>query len=550
MSPEEERYRYLKLKQMEAEAAPEQEQPGVFARAGNAIAGAADSLRRPDTVPGAMLQHFGASASQGAMPQLAGVVEAGNELGRRGRAAMGFSILEGDDVPDSDPSVPLGTALMRAYRGERDTAKRNLKKADETNPWPSLVADVGGALTMPIPGPKKAATAAKLLSRVMKYGAQGLGIGVVNGVNRSDADLTKGEVVQLAKDARDSGTTTALLSSILGPAIERGTARLTRSLEDGAADKAFRAFNGSARITDKARGMGYEAPEELRDLGRYALDKKLIPWSGSAEEVASRSDALNRSSGKGIGQATDIFDARGQALPLADGGGVILGQPFNFKKASGAARDGIGKTNTLEDRAIGPANNLISDIADQGKKASDVGSGTAARQLKTQAQDAVDWKAEPALARQLYRKGAQGFTNGEGGFLSQMSKSLTPEEMATLKTNNINFGKTADISEFAGDTASRQAQGKYKNVISALIMGSAAAPGVATGSLPATVGGMGLVGLVKLLNNPGLMSRTSDTAAKAISGRGGSFADAATKLTAAEVKGLVDYLRKKDDKKP
>lgn len=169
--------------------------------------------------------------------------------------------------------APGDASFGDRYRTARDYYRGVNTQAREANPGSYLAGEVGGAL-IPIPGAGAASGGRALL----RAGGQG----AVQGVGYSGADLTRGEVGELAKDA-SIGTVTGvggqIASAGLGRLVAAGrerAARLLTSAQKRAADQAEKEI---AEQLASARGqLGAETQKGSRQVENLMrLEPALTP---------------------------------------------------------------------------------------------------------------------------------------------------------------------------------------------------------------------------------------------------------------------------------
>jgi hypothetical protein len=487
----------------------DEDRPTLFSRAKEGLAAldrgavsgaksAIETLANPHSKSGAAMQHFGHGASLGLSDELSGAVGAMDELSRRQRKALGFDQKDGGNVPIVNPDEGLLDALVDRYRMERDSTRHDLATAKEDHPYISGAAEFAGGLTVPVPGPGKFAKGTPLLVKAGKYALAALPVGAALGIGNSEGDLTKGEVGKVAGDAALTAGGAAVVGGVLGPAFE-GAGKFVRDrLRARAGALAFKAMNGNAKIVNKARSMGYDDPEELERLGRWAMDNGLVPFNGDPGVIAKRGEQLKKAFGEKIGEVVAKADESGQ--------------PFSYNQAWSKAHDNIEGQSGLADVAGSTeARKFLDAVKSQQQKTPGMFGG--ARTLKTDAQGAVNWDDKAPLARKVFRGAVQAFTND---FQDQVGSALGPEELAKLKTANAGFGNAADATEFATDAATRAEQHKFKNKLVDLMLASTgAAPGALLGDPKLSAGGVGVTLLGKYLSNPARVGHFFNAASKA-----------------------------------
>lgn len=188
------------------------------------IAPISDATREQTSNEEAALVGAADAASLGFSDELAGVagsltekaiglipgVETPTELDAR-LASEGFT---GDIKPDR--------SLEDLYREYRDSARKNLEQAEETNPLAYYSGVAGGSL-LPGFGTARAVTKGASLAQKALAGAKaGTTVGAVTGLGTSEADLTKGELGEAAIDSAIGAGTGAALGGALPYGVELG----------------------------------------------------------------------------------------------------------------------------------------------------------------------------------------------------------------------------------------------------------------------------------------------------------------------------------------
>ena len=178
---------------------------------------------------------------------------------------------------------------MDAYRASRDTERDLMDAQQKANPGTALASQLGGgAILQSLTGAPMVPLAA----------AEGLG--------RSDADLTKGDLGEYGKAALDTGTsaaTAAVLNKLVG--------KIASGLSNRAGTNAFKAAGPMLKDT---RAVGVD---EIPNVGRRLLDMGAIPKraalgiGGTAEDIGKRAAAMAGKTGKEIGEIKQAADAAG-----------------------------------------------------------------------------------------------------------------------------------------------------------------------------------------------------------------------------------------------
>lgn len=202
-----------------------------------------------------------------------------------------------------------------SYTERRDAIRAYMNRARSDHPWAFGGGELAGgtAVTAAIPGLGPAAGAG--WRGVALAGAKQ---GAVSGVGNSNADLTKGEVLPLARDAAVSAGANALIGGAIGKVIrkapERVDDRLLRNISRGEAggaakDKLYK--NLVAKAGDEV--------SELNDtLSRFPGVKQALATSSAANPTKAARVAT--AVVKDIGERLDpIYEAidKGPAVPKA-----------------------------------------------------------------------------------------------------------------------------------------------------------------------------------------------------------------------------------------
>ncbi len=183
-------------------------------------------------------------------------------------------------------SEPIsGDEILSAYRDNRDFIRDEQKKDFDTNPKASLAANVVGSIISPA-SKIKAARAIGPMTKgqtVVNAAKTAAMQGAVFGAGMSDADLTKGEVGQFAKDVAGS----AALSGVIPPAL-----LATKKVAQGVA--------GVAKWTGK-HAFGNALGVSGANISKY--------WAGSERINAAKSlGEIKNMVDDGVGKLRDDLD--------------------------------------------------------------------------------------------------------------------------------------------------------------------------------------------------------------------------------------------------
>jgi hypothetical protein len=258
------------------------------------------------------------------------------ESGLRG-LAQGASLGFADEITGAAESL----FTDKTYEQARNESRDAYKQAQEANPLTYGAGELGGAIgTAFIPG-LGAASGAKLAAVAGKAALQG----GIAGLGNSEAE----SVGDMARDAAVGAGTGAAGGAIgygLGKGIQAGFSKLSKAapgvadkLDDVAEVQAARAL-GLERGTMKSLGN-----DEVRRIGRFALDESVITPFNNTDDMIARTEALKRLGGDTMeGVYSKIDDAGASTFnPLNVAGEVD-------DKIGGFYRSPInrGETNQLE----------------------------------------------------------------------------------------------------------------------------------------------------------------------------------------------------------
>jgi len=237
------------------------------------------------------LQSIGKGASFGLTDELAGAVGAAID-------PVVTSLIE-KDVPEDLKEKPK--PITERYQEARDYAREQQKLSAERSPITSTIGEMQGALTSGL------ATGAASIPGLAAEGA-------LYGLGESEADLTKGELGEAAKDV------------LKGAAIGAGTGALTKG-----AGKAYEKFlkpklaKKSTQLAEKGTGQllettpmdrvklkqsGVSLPSKekanvLESLPQYLKEKG---FKGNFDQLSGKVNQALKESGENIEKVADIYD--------------------------------------------------------------------------------------------------------------------------------------------------------------------------------------------------------------------------------------------------
>jgi len=205
--------------------------------------------------------------------------------------------------------------LKSLYEKNRDEQRANNEQSQKD--WPKTYgATQIGASVVPT-----ALTAGTSIPAMAASGAaQALGY--------SEADLTKGEVGQAAKDAALGG----VIGGGTGAAIQ-GVSKFTPTILKYLSGKLGK---GAENLAENATGAtGKQAAEFVPGTGRYLLDKGKVKIWDTAEDIAERAGQGMETAGKQIGSALDELDAVGTQASVDNVRNALIKQADDLAKIDG-----------------------------------------------------------------------------------------------------------------------------------------------------------------------------------------------------------------------
>lgn len=213
----------------------------------------------------------------------------GDELYGAGKGAI--------DTLTQDKPMDL-ESLIANYTKNRDAARSEMASAENENPITYNLSNVLGGLALPMGALGTASKGASLAQKALQGAKLGAAAGGLAGLGSSEADLTKGEVGQAAKDTAVSAAMGGGLGGAIGGLVQPGLNSAAGWLQESkGGQKIANAFNkaeagvkmsgkaAALREAEATKAVAQDVAAGINDLKKYAGKIKGEALSGG-EQVA------------------------------------------------------------------------------------------------------------------------------------------------------------------------------------------------------------------------------------------------------------------------
>jgi hypothetical protein len=369
-------------------------------------------------------------------------------------ASQGTTLGFGDElqgVAEGLASKAKGGSFGDAYREGRDSSRAYNQAQQKASPLLYGGAEFAGAAALPVPGGAGKTLGAKLL----RAGVQGGGLGGLMAAGSSDADLTRGEVGEFAKDVAVGTGTGAGVGTALG-LVGAGASKLTPLLREylgGVADRA--AVKGAGPDLADMRGVVRKGEGSVEQLGRDMRELGVTSFGASRKDIANRAQAVVDAKGKEIGSLVqkldDILAGSNSAANATQAGG------FNPTRAA----DRIEKELIEPLRDVPAYDGVVEQLQAQADRFRGMGDKnlpySKAQKIKQGYDEFLNYdKEQTPLKEQMKR--LRGVVGDE--ILSNAEK-LSPEDAAKLRAANRTYGQMSDAADMAAGRLQREATNRY-----------------------------------------------------------------------------------------
>jgi hypothetical protein len=302
----------------------------------------------------------------------------------------------------------------KPYDQARDESRANNQAAQEQHPVAYGAGNLtGGVATAFVPGMGAATAGGRI--------AMGAGLGAVNGLGSSDADLTKGDVGGAAVDAATGG----LMGGAVSGALE-SISPLSKYLSGVSKSKANELAAES--LKGSAKQYGRLGEEGVQKMGAGLLDNGLVKAGSNAKESLGRIRAFKSNAEEGL---QNILEGADASIPSDAVAQRITDEVMPNALTTGgsaavnATEKAIGDVGAVEARTLPELNLLGSNIS---KKAYGAPTTTAETLAKKQSERVID---------------------------GMIKEAVPAEQHAALDAANSSFGLGAEAEKLARVGASR-----------------------------------------------------------------------------------------------
>lgn len=327
--------------------------------------------------------------------------------------------------------------FMDNYKKHRDESRANYKAAEEANPGSFLTGQFGGAAAPTL----LTGGAGGIASLAAQGAAQGLG--------SSEADLAQGDIGGAARDAAIGGTIGGALGAAT-KAIAPAIGKVSNYLSNAASG---RLANTAEDLAVKATGAtGRQAEKFAPNAGRELLDRGIVRFGRTPEDVAMRASEASDEAGNAISQALSDLDAKGVTASLENIRKSIEGKVRQLTEVPGNERIIKQLNSELDNLYARGQSDLPISVAENAKRAFQGQTNYASPEAekKASAQLARAFKEEvESSALQANPEIADKFLEGKKTF-----GLLAPiQEAAEKRASQLNQSPFGGFGDFAAGAA-------------------------------------------------------------------------------------------------
>lgn len=373
--------------------------------------------------------------------------EAPSELESATRgAAQGLSLGFADEATGAAEAAldwlkndPKG--FMDNYRKHRDESRANYSEAEKANPKSYMGGQIAGAVGSAFVPGMQGATLGKLAA-----------LGAAQGLGNSSADITTGNTEDLVQAAKDTG-----LGAGIGAAAYGVSKIPFGKILNKAADKAD---DVAERLAVNATGATGRASENFAPgTGRQLLDKGIVGFGDTAENVAQKAGAAMEQAGGTMDDVLRTLDSSGAKASVDD---VVstLEQKINDLSQSPGNESLIKQLQKEVDNLYLRGESQIAP--------------SVAEQAKRNFQSQVNW-----MSPEVDKKAASHLSSAFKNEVENVAEQASPELAGAFKEAKNTYGMLAPVKEAAEKRAAQMAQSPFGGL-----------GDIMSGGVGGTVGGM------------------------------------------------------------
>lgn len=265
-------------------------------------------------------------------------------------AAQGVTFGNADEITAALLAAKAGVSgeasgldeILNAYRKERDESRAAYAAAQEENPWTYGLSEFAGGAVLPLGAIGTAGKAASFGQKALEGAKIGALAGGLSGLGTSQADLTKGEVGQAARDTIES----AAIGAGLGAGVSSVLPAVGNKIKSAVGE--FKSPQEFMNVLNKYRGGG--------EIGTRA----------SSEAITEKAQGLAKNIGKTL---AEVKSAAGAVGGEARAGGEIVPAMSKYEElvekikgivpASADEEKLLAKYRSMLDKLVGKTTKIV-----------------------------------------------------------------------------------------------------------------------------------------------------------------------------------------------
>lgn len=238
----------------------------------------------------AALEGFGEAATLGYLNNIQAAVEK--------PLFAALNAVTGNDVQADD------------YVTARDSYNKRQQNLANENPGAFAAGQAAGAIASSLPV-ARAAQGATMLARAGNAAKAGTAYGALQNTGETEGELGDLDLADRAQNA-GVGALMGAGASVGTDALFKGVAKAGQTISNTKNIVGKRIGRAAEKLAENSTGATAAQSEKFRDgAGRELLDRKLIKFGDTAENIAERVGQAQNKAGKAIGDALDELDKQG-----------------------------------------------------------------------------------------------------------------------------------------------------------------------------------------------------------------------------------------------